>query len=100
MRRGTTPTHTMTLPFNTDTIDKIRILYSQKDELILTKNTEDCTISGNIVTVSLTQEDTLLFKNDIIIEIQVRILFKDGTAAASDIFKTKADKLLEDEVLV
>ena len=37
MRRGSTPIHTFTLPVDTSIIDKLRITYVQKDEIVLIK---------------------------------------------------------------
>ena len=61
MIQGTTPTHTFTLPFDVSMVEKVRIIYSQKDQPVVIKNTEDCQLEGNDVFVVLTQEDTFAF---------------------------------------
>lgn len=96
MRRGTTPTHTFTLSFDTRTISKLRIIYSQGGGAVVTR--DDATLNGNTATVRLTQEETLRF-NARAVEIQLRALTVGGDALASDIIRTTASRLLENEVL-
>lgn len=62
MIRGTTPTHTFEVPFDTSTIDKLEIQYAQGANIVLTKVKEDSILSGNVIRVDLTQEETLKFK--------------------------------------
>ena len=99
MIQGTTPTHTFTLPFDVSMIDKVRIIYSQKDQPVVTKNTEDCQLEGENVVVVLTQEDTFAFDHNEPVEIQIRMLTVGGDAIASHIKKVDCAKCLEKEVL-
>lgn len=62
MIRGTTPTHTFEVPFDTGTIDELEIQYVQGRNAILTKIKDDCVLAENIIRVDLTQEETLRFK--------------------------------------
>jgi hypothetical protein len=50
-------------------------------------------------TVKLTQEETLKFDSVQTVSVQVRVLTVGGDALASDIMRTTADRLLENEVL-
>lgn len=99
MIRGTTPKHTFTLPFSTESVASIRILYRQNKQLILTKTGEDVVLTGNTAEVTLTQEDTLAFTSGHKVEIQVRVLTLDDTALASDIYTVSVGCCLEDEVI-
>ena len=99
MIRGTTPTHTFTIPFNTSNIQKVKILYCQNDELILRKKTQDCTLDGNTISVRLTQEDTFKFNCKANVHIQVRILTERGDSLVSKEIVASVGKCLEDEVL-
>lgn len=99
MIQGTTPTHTFTLPFDASMIDKVRIIYSQNDTPLVTKNKEDCTVKGEKVIAKLTQEETFAFDCNEPVEIQIRVLTVDGAAVASHIKKVACDKCLEKEVL-
>lgn len=99
MRRGTTPIHRFTLPVKTEEISKIRVLYAQNGKLILTKQDEVTYESGRAV-VTLTQEDTLLFKSGTMAEIQLRIITTDGDVLASNVLTVRVKRLLEDEVFM
>lgn len=98
MRKGTTPTHTFTLPIEAEALLSVRIIYSQNGNVVLTRN--DATLEGNTATVKLTQEETLSFSSGSRAEIQVRALTAGGDALASDVISVHVDKLLENEVLV
>lgn len=97
MRRGTTPTHTFTLPFDTGTLSKVRIIYSQGGFPVVTR--DDADLDGNTATLKLTQEETLKFDSSQTVSVQVRVLTVGGDALASDIMRTTAERLLENEVL-
>lgn len=98
MIRGTTPTHIFTLPFDTSPINKIRVLYSQKSNVLLTKDETECVAESNSIKTTLTQEETFLFDAKIPVEIQLRILTKDGNALASVVTTVGVSRLLETEV--
>ena len=100
MIRGTTPTHVFTLPFDTDLVKKVKVIYAQDDEIIVTKESAACECAGNVVTVKLTQEETLKFNCKKSVQIQMRILTKGGDALASEIKLVDVEKCLESEVLV
>lgn len=65
MRRGTTPTHNFTLPFDPPEGTEYRIVYAQgedfEESILFELTTERCTIEGRKVSVKLKQEETLLF---------------------------------------
>ena len=99
IRRGTTPTHTFTLPCDSSVIKEVMIIYAQNDAEVICKTKDHCKIEGNTVTVTLTQSDTLKFNHRYNVQVQVRILTLDGVAAASDIEVVSVRKLLNDEVM-
>lgn len=99
MRKGTTPTHIFEVPFNTDMIAEAEIVYAQFGEIVLEKYTDDCEMSGNEITVTLTQEETFLFDDSAGVEVQLRILTQGDDALASDIIHVSCEKCLSDEVL-
>lgn len=104
MTRGTTPTLEFTLPFDTDTIDALNIAFSQKTKaycdarLVLEKALEDCTVSGKTISLTLSQEDTLLLDASQDVEIQLRVLSGES-ALASQIIKVPVGRILRDGVL-
>ena len=100
MIRGTTPTHTFTLPFSTELVSCLKITYKQDDTEILVKRTEDCELEGNNIIIKLTQEETFLFDCKKIVRIQMRVLDSSQTAIASKIILASVDECLDNEVLV
>ena len=96
---GTTPTHTFTIPFDITLISKLRILYSQNNEVLITKELGDCTVLDNAVEVKLTQQETLAFDPRYNVEIQLRVLTAGGDALSSDIITTTVNRCLESDVL-
>lgn len=100
MRKGTTPTHVFEVPSAmAGNIRSVEITYSQKRQIVLQKDTYDCTISGNTISVTLTQLDTFKFIDDINVEIQVRVLDNADNAFASNIMCVSCDRCLSEEVL-
>lgn len=62
----------------------------------------DCTCSGTLVTLSLSQEDTLKMKQQdgmAIAEVQLRVRTKDGSALASNIMQIRVDRILKEGVI-
>lgn len=96
---GTTPTHVFTVPFKADTIKKLEIVYAQSGKAVVTKNIGDCEISGNEISVTLTQEDTLSFNDEENIAIRIRVLTNGDEALASDIIYDYCGVRLSNEVL-
>lgn len=99
MRKGTTPTHTFVLPITADTIKNIEITYSQNNEIVLQKDIYDCTIEGNVVSVTLSQLETFAFADNVNVEIQVRALDHTDHVLASTISSVSLERCLSDEVL-
>ena len=99
MRRGTTPTFTFTADMDCGQLDKLDISFAQRDEVVLSKGLADCMINGNEITVSLTEEDTLLFdsrKNPVRIQLRAGI---GDTRIASNMMHTTAEAVLKDGCL-
>lgn len=106
MKRTTTPTHTFTVDIDPSTFTALNITYSQCDssfhggenEIILVKTLEDCTIDGNALSVTLTQEETNLFQGAELVFIQLHAMVGDKSYQ-SNIVKTICREVLNDEVL-
>lgn len=99
MIRGTTPTHTFQIPFNTNLLKEIRISYAQKDDVVVEKSTEDCKLDGMNITVKLTQEETLRFSENVMAALQLRVLLNDGNVLATPVLRLDVGELLQDEVI-
>lgn len=100
MRRGTTPLHTFTLPIAASSIAKLRVTYAQQGNIVAEKTEADATLEDNIVQVTLTQEETLKFRDTRDVEIQLKVLTTGGDALVSEIWRVDAKKCLNNEVLV
>ena len=97
---GSTPTNTFRLPFDTSMLSSVRIVYAQDDEILITREKGDCTLDGNTITVTLTQEETLRFDYQKILEIQGHFLTLGGDALVSKPKQITVEKFLDREVLV
>ena len=100
MIRGTTPTHTFNIPFDTSLVDEVKITYAQEDEIVLVKGTPDCILDTNTIKVTLSQDDTFKFDCKKSVQVQLRILTKSGEALASVVENIGVSKCLDNEVLV
>lgn len=102
MRRGTTPTITVTV--DADLTGFNVHLALKNGSAVYVKENEDLDISVDgdrtVVSTTLTQEETLSFKAPSNLEIQIRAEKDDGTVAiASAIGTIKVEKILEDGVI-
>ena len=99
MFKGTTPTHTFNLPFDSSLIKEIRIIYSQKGKVVLKKTTDECTIEDSAVKTKLSQEDTFQFKGNVPVSIIIRVLTQGNDAIRSLPIVRSVAELCDDEVL-
>lgn len=99
MTRGSTPTHTFTLPYSVDTAKSLRITYSQGDLVKVSKQKSDCEIESNKVIVKLSQKETLGFFSGMDAEVQLKILLADDTVVISNICKFYVSEDLDGEVI-
>ena len=100
MRRGTTPTLSITVTgLSVSDLKTIYVTFKQGD-IELTKTTEDVSIDDyyNTISVPLTQEDTLKFNGNVSVQIR-GLLADDVTAIASKIKTISMDKILLDGVI-
>lgn len=99
MIRGTTPTHTFSLPLDASQIKRIKIIYAQGDKQLFCKEADDCVMSGDTIQTTLTQEETFMFDCKNMVQMQIRVLTVDGEAITSDEMYATVNKCLDDEVM-
>lgn len=99
MRRGTTPTHIFTLPFDTGMVANVRITYTQNGRVVLNKTKEDASLIGKTITLKLTQADTLSFSDRSNVEIQLKVKTTEGKVLVSDIWNVCPLRVLDEEEL-
>ena len=98
MIRGTTPTHIFQMPFSVENL-KFTITYAQEDREIVKKTEKDCEVSGAVIILTLSQEDTLLFDAKKAVQVQLKTLDFGGNVKASNVMITTAGKILDEEVI-
>ena len=97
---GSTPTHTYTIPSDVAPIADLRISYGQDYKELVTKTLKDCTIDGQDISVTLSQEDTLKFDRRIqVAQAQLRILTTGNEVLTSDHLYLQVSPCLNSEVL-
>lgn len=98
MRQGTMPTIQITInDIDLNEMQNIYVVFEQNG-YILKKESSDLDIEGNTISVSLSQEETLNFKEGTC-NIQLRMITKGGVAIASPIKTTKVYRVLNKEVI-
>ena len=96
MIRGTTPTLTFTIPFDSGIIQALYISFVQNGQEVLTLTEQDCTLDEKTVTVKLSQAQTLKLGSGRAVEIQMRVLTAEGDALASQILRCPVERILKD----
>lgn len=85
--RGTTPTINMNVKSELDLtlVKNIWVYVSQQNKVKIDKGIDDVTIDAEnmVISLTLTQEDTLALKADTDTLFQIRLLLQDDTALAS-----------------
>ena len=100
MIRGTTPTFTFTIPFAGEKITALNICFAQQGEIVLEKELGDCAIDGNILKVTLSEAETLLFDGEKgMVEVQLRVGCGE-TRLSSNIMFVSVGRILKDGCLV
>lgn len=108
MIRGTTPTHTFTFnALDPSTFKVLNIYYAQQGVELLSKSKEDCTFSTKetedgviyLASVTLTQEETKMFKSKYKVKVQLRVLTADNRSLATPEYEVSVWDVINDEVL-
>lgn len=106
--RGTTPTFTWRLRniLYTD-ISVLWLSIAQGGGIVIDKDLSSVTLEDEIedethntlVNVLLSQEDTLRLNSKADAETQIRVLFTDGTAGKTNVYKLPVSRILKDGVI-
>ena len=99
MIRGTTPTLEFKLPFETSVLAEAYVTFAQHGDVVLDKKMNECQCNENVLTVKLTQEETLSLECNCLTEIQIRVRTIDGNALASKVMSVSPDRILKDGVI-
>lgn len=97
--RGTTPTHQFALPFDAGMITKLSVTYSRENgEVVVKRRKEECEMIGNIISVTLSQQESLSFQPDEIVEVQIKLSTDGGNVLASPKYRIAVEDALDTEV--
>lgn len=101
MIRGTTPVLEFTLPFDTELLEEAYVTISQRGAVVIEKSIDECTLKHTMLSVRLSQEETLelIAQRNLRVEIQLRVLTRDGEALASNIKTVDVGRILKDGVI-
>ena len=98
MRRGTTPTHTYTLPFDVSMVADVRIIYKQDGVVKIRKGLDDCILEDDTIALKLTRAEMMSLGSEGYVNIQVEIWTPTGDVLVSDIHRKAVGECLDDEV--
>lgn len=98
MRRGTTPTLTISTDADLTPASNLFVTFTQNGEPVFEKTLEDVTLTSETVTVLLTQNETLLMKSDAPVQFQIRASIGD-MKLASNIMTASVDQILKNGVI-
>ena len=97
--QGSTPTNYFDLPIEAAMLATLRITFKQGDEIILEKELADCVSDGNVLTLTLTQDETLMFDHNKPGKVQLHGRTIGGQALVSQVFVFTVDELLSGRVV-
>lgn len=95
---GTTPIHRIEIPLDTSLLKRARFVYHQWGKEVLRKEDEDVQMKDNILSVSLSQEETFLFDCTPVI-LQVRVKDLNDKVLKTKPIVINVDDCLDREVL-
>lgn len=99
MIRGTTPTLSFELPSEIAEVSELWITVLQNSTVMINKTLAECELNGNLLTVRLTQEETLKLQGDCTAKIQLRVRTASGDAMASEIMENHVYPILKGGVI-
>lgn len=102
MYKATTPEFNLIIPYYVRQIDKFIITLQQKGQTVLelTQESPNVVFEDNLITFTLTQEDTNIFVHRYPIHLQIKILLTSGRVIASNIVHIDVHKTLNSDILV
>ena len=98
MIRGTTPTLTFNLPFDTSVVKSAYLTIRCLGEEI-EKSITDSELGETSISFTLTQEETLKLPKSRRAKIQLRILTKGGDALATTIYEVEVADVLKEGLI-
>ena len=97
MRRGTTPTLTFLLPADASLFDSATLFLTQNGLSVLTVGQDRLIAEGKTLSLTLTENESLLFEPWIPAEVQLRLTTPQGTVLRSEIRRLAIRPLIPDD---
>lgn len=94
MRRGTTPTITITTDIDLTNASNLFVTFKQGAYKRIEKTLEDVTVTEDSVSFDLTQKETLLLDAGVPVNVQIRATLGDSKLA-SNIMTTDVEAILK-----
>ena len=85
MTRGSTPTFVFTLPADVSSYTDIDIYFAQNGSVVLDRAKDSLTLSGNEVSFTMSEAESLKFTASVPAEIQIRLVSGEGKIFISEI---------------
>lgn len=83
MRRGTTPTITISTDIDLTDASKLFVTFKQGAYKRIEKTQDDVTVTAENITFLLTQKETLLFDAGVPVDVQIRASLGDNKVASN-----------------
>lgn len=99
MRRGTTPTLQITVTGLTDIEVQNLYLTLRQGQTTIEKTESGVTVDGEVISATLTQEETLSLTAKMDVAMQLRVLSTNNTAYASNIVTVPVEAILKEGVI-
>jgi hypothetical protein len=98
--KGSSPKNILTFPISVvDFVKKITITFAQGGEIVIEKTESDCLFEENRVMFDFTQEETLKFDSEKLIEIQVKVLDINDKVFVSRIERKRVLDVINKEIM-
>lgn len=99
MYKTTTPTFNLTIPFAADDINNFVLSLVQQGQTVFTFTQDDCVVTDNKITLTLTQEQSAVFVHRYPIHLQVRIMLNSGVVVSSAVEHIYVHRSLNNTIL-
>ena len=98
MRRGTTPTITITTDIDLTPASNLFVTFKQDGCKVVEKTLDDVTVTAESVVVPLSQADTLVFDSTKQVKFQIRATLGDDKVASNVMSATVTEILKQGEI--
>lgn len=98
MRRGTTPTLKFKTPYAASMVEGGFVTFRQRGKVVIDKSIgdENVTIADNMISVDLSQQETLSLTTADDVDAQIRIILTTGKRAASNVVHIPVFEILKE----